>query len=173
MKPKSHAVLSGIATLLICAGGCQRRAASPPPPADTCASNLKQIGIAILLYQQDHQQSFPPDLGALQVTEAIQTSVFFSPSTKYTLPEYATGREITAQQLDQLGAWVTANSDFGYVRPATNLPDANAVLCYEKGDYHGGDGTDILYGDGKVWRVPAAEARQQIDKARQAAAAAK
>src|ERR1700722_12907261 len=72
-----------------------------------CASNMRQIGEAILLYSNDNKGAYPPDLGTLIKTEDITAAVFVCPTSGTTVPS-----ELTK---DQEADWVNSNSDYVYV----------------------------------------------------------
>jgi len=109
-----------------------------------CASNLRQIGQAILLYGNDTKGSYPPDLGTLVKTEDITAEVFVCPDTNTKPP--------ANMSPDEAANWVNNNSDYIYV--GAGLTQATAgqltVVCYEKDGDHGGDGMNILFGDGHI-----------------------
>jgi prepilin-type processing-associated H-X9-DG protein len=109
-----------------------------------CASNLRQIGQAILLYSNDHKGAYPPDLGTLIKTEDITAQVFVCPDTGKSPPPN--------MQPDEAAAWVNQNSDYVYVGANMTQQTANpqAVVCYEHDADHGRDGMNMLFGDGHV-----------------------
>jgi prepilin-type processing-associated H-X9-DG protein len=108
-----------------------------------CASNERQIGQAILLYANDHQGSYPADLGDLLKDEDLTAAVFLCPSSNTSLPA-------NMAQAD-LAAWVKDHGDYVYVGAGLTNATAGAtdVVVYEKpGDHK--EGMNILYGDGHV-----------------------
>jgi len=126
-----------------------------------CASNLRQIGQAILLYSNDNHGQYPPDLGTLVKTEDITASVFVCPDTNNRPPPGMTP--------DQAADWINHNSDYVYVGAGMKQGERpSTIVCYEKDKNHGGDGMNILFGDGHVefWRLP--EAHRMIEKSKSA-----
>ena len=61
-----------------------------------CASNLRQIGQAILLYSQDHDGQYPDDFATLLLTEDITSEVFVCPF--HTTPPPLVRRRRRSQQ---------------------------------------------------------------------------
>jgi prepilin-type processing-associated H-X9-DG protein len=105
------------------------------------ASNMRQIGQAMLLYSNDNKGAFPPDLGTLVKTEDIVPAVFV-------MPESATPPNLTG---DDAVNWVNANSDYTYTGVGVNINGTgpNTVVLYEKSD-NNGDGKNVLFADGHV-----------------------
>jgi prepilin-type processing-associated H-X9-DG protein len=108
-----------------------------------CASNLRQIGQAILLYQNDKNGSWPPDLGTLVKTEDITAQVFCCPDTNTQPPPNMSP--------DEAADWVNKNSDYVFLGAnLKGMQGANVVVCYENDGNHHGDGMNMLFGDGHV-----------------------
>jgi prepilin-type processing-associated H-X9-DG protein len=108
-----------------------------------CASNLRMIGQAILLYRNDTKGAYPPDLGTLIKTEDITAQAFVCPDTNTTPPPNMTP--------DDAADWVNKNSDYIYIPPvAGQMPGPTIVICYEKDGNHNGDGMNVLFADGHV-----------------------
>ena len=119
-------------------------------------SNLRQIGQGILLYSNDHQGNYPPDLGTLVKTEDLTAMVFVCPSANTRPPGGMTP--------DQSADWVNANSDYIYI--GANLKqgaDPTLVVCYEKDDDWGGAGMNLLFADGHVEFMQLEAAHQAIN----------
>jgi prepilin-type processing-associated H-X9-DG protein len=146
-----------------------------------CASNLRQIGQAMLMYANENHRQCPRDLATLLRSQDITVKEFTCPSAAPVLPDVTNvfeppksydddwmqrhGSPNLATIEDRV-AWVNAHSDFIYIRgglSADVLQPATTVVCYEKDTNHSGDGMDILYADGHVDFVPLALARQQIE----------
>jgi prepilin-type processing-associated H-X9-DG protein len=125
-----------------------------------CASNERQIGQAILLYANENKGNYPPDLGTLVKTEDIGPEVFICPSANTSLPP-----NIHAMTPDQQAAWVNEHSDYVYVgKGLKSDAPADRVTVYEKETDHGGDGMNMLYGDGHVEFQNAQAARREIEQ---------
>ena len=117
------------------------------------ANNLKQIGIASLMYANTHQGRFAPSLGVLLQQEELSPDVFFSPGSGHAPPS----RPADAREKMN---WVNENSDYVYVgADKTSRSPANAVVAYEKLDENT-DGVNILFADGHIEFVTIDEARR-------------
>ena len=53
---------------------------SPQGPVSECISNLKQIGLALQMYAQDHKNKFPDDLKEIYQSYFKNPSVFWCPA---------------------------------------------------------------------------------------------
>ena len=112
-----------------------------------CASNMHQVGLAILLYQQDNRQQYPPDLTTLCQTEQLPLSTLVCPSSNDT-------PAASPAQLSSGG-----HLSYVYVPPGDTPSAANTPVLYEKLTDHSNDGTNILFGDGHVSWFTAAAAK--------------
>jgi len=117
----------------------------PVVPRVKSASNLRQIGQAILLYSNDFAGQYPDTFQTLLMNEDITSSVFVSPSRSETPAEGATTRQL-ADQLD-------AGGHLSYVYLGRGLTahtvTANMVVAYEMPASANGGG-NVLFGDGHV-----------------------
>jgi prepilin-type processing-associated H-X9-DG protein len=117
------------------------------------ASNMRQIGQALMLYATNHQGRYPPLLADLLIDEDITTEVFVSPQSNDTK---AVGDTIAARiaALESGG-----HQSYIYVPNLNPAVDPKTVLLYEPLSLHNGFGMNVLYGDGHV----------EFDDAKQAA----
>jgi prepilin-type processing-associated H-X9-DG protein len=123
------------------------------------ASNLRQIGLAILLYTNDHQGEFPDSFATLlQNEDVISSYEFVSPARSETPANGPTTRAIAGQ--------LTAGNHLSYVYLGRGLSEKtltpDTVLAYE---LIGPNGTNVLFGDGHVEWVDAALAAEIVAKA--------
>jgi prepilin-type processing-associated H-X9-DG protein len=120
-----------------------------------CASNLYQIGLAILLYQQDFGGRYPDTLRRLTETEQIGAAVFVCPQSN---DETSTGSTTGAISDDVTAG--PAGHRCSYVYVGAGLTDKTVkdptFVAYEPLTNHDGDGSNVLYGDGHVdWETGA------------------
>ncbi|MEA2708784.1 MAG: hypothetical protein QOF78_1385 [Phycisphaerales bacterium] len=107
-----------------------------------CNSNMRQIGLALLLYGNDNRGVYPPDFPPLLLTQDITSEVFVCPSSNDTKAPGATAQE-QAPNLHKHCSYV-------YLPGGTTSSSAEAVLAYEPMSNHDGDGANFLFGDGHV-----------------------
>ncbi|HEY1686166.1 MAG TPA: hypothetical protein VGG19_15475 [Tepidisphaeraceae bacterium] len=125
-----------------------------------CGSNMRQIGQAILLYSNEHNGKFPPDLGTLVLTEEISPRVFLCPSASSHLPA-----GFSTMSAEDQAVWVSKNSDYIYLGKGMNSSvNPDLIVLYEKDANHRRDGMNILFADGHVDFNNLAGAHQMIEK---------
>ena len=132
------------------------------------ASNERQIGMAIMMYANENAGKCPDDLGTLLKTQEIGAEVFICPGSGKTLPP-------NLNAPDEFVKWVDENSDYVYVGKGKKVAELGPedVVVYERPGLHGGDGINILFGDGHVeWRNMSS-ATELIKKATEAQPKAK
>lgn len=112
-----------------------------------CASNMRQIGMAMFLYATDNQGRFPDDLGQVVLTQDIVLDVFICPSGDSSLPH-----DLDTMTPEQMAEWVNEFSPYVYVGAGMDMRDADAerIVLYEIPTEHGFDGINALFGDGHV-----------------------
>jgi prepilin-type processing-associated H-X9-DG protein len=119
-----------------------------------CASNLKQIGLAISLYAQDHGGQYPHLLAVLPSVEDITAEVMTCPSSNDERPAATDIAEIvaelTAAEMNAPGHKHCMS--YVYIGQALTQKTATetTVVAYEPLENHDGDGTNVLFGDGHV-----------------------
>ena len=120
-----------------------------------CASNLHQIGLAILLYQQDNGGAYPDTLGRLAENEQIGAAVFVCPSGNDE-PSPAIRPAEVAADIDAAPAGHHCSYlYFGRGLTAKTVTDTTVIAC-DAPDDHDRDGCNVLYGDGHAdWETPA------------------
>ncbi len=120
-----------------------------------CLSNLHQIGLANLLYAQEHGGTFPDTLATLIREEPdLPPSVLVCDDSTDTPAAAPTTRAVADA--------VAAGGHCSYVYVGGGLTAATAtaatVVAYEPVSHHNGDGCNVLYGDGHAAWVTAAAA---------------
>jgi prepilin-type processing-associated H-X9-DG protein len=119
-----------------------------------CASNLHQIGLAILLYSQENGGHYPPSLAVLIRDEQLTPAVMICPSGN----DEASSAADTAGIVAEVAAAEKNEADhkhcMSYVYAGRGLTSdtatAKTVLAYEPLGNHQDDGTNVLFGDGHV-----------------------
>jgi prepilin-type processing-associated H-X9-DG protein len=105
------------------------------------ASNLRQIGLAVQIYANEHKGKFPDEISQT-LDEDITAAVFVNPRSNTSLPPGLQG--------DALKRWVNESSDYVYVgKGLTYQAGADTVIAYEKPEGLQ-DGVNFLYADGHV-----------------------
>ena len=129
-------------------------------PRVKCASNLRQIGQAILLYANENNGRYPDKLQTLLLTEEITSDVFTCPSSNDTA---ATG--VTTQAIAN-NLTAGGHLSYIYVAKGMNLKTIgdNVVVAYDPLTNHEGTGSNVLFGDGHVEFVPAAKFKSILPK---------
>lgn len=122
-----------------------------------CASNMRMIANAVQMYANQNRGVFPDTLDRLITAGFVQSDVFVCPSSSDTA---APGSDNKTQAANlQRGGHLS----YVYVGKGLNTrAPANAVLAYEPMTNHSNDGTNILFADGTVQFVKAAQAQQII-----------
>ena len=134
-----------------------------------CASNLHQIGLGILLYQNDNDQHYPPSLAEV-VAEGISPQQLICYGSNDTAAE---GSKPTTRQAAEFLA-KPGHCSYVYLGHADwtgkTVPD-DAVVAYDPPAHHENDGSEILFGNGHAeWianppRRPAHQSRVGDDPA--------
>ena len=109
-----------------------------------CASNMRQIGQALLLYANSNGGQYPPRLEDLLLAGNITADVYVCPSSKDTIAPGATA-QAQAAVLSSGG-----HESYIYIPNLNTSASAQTVLLYEPLTDHSGAGMNVLYGDGHV-----------------------
>jgi predicted Zn finger-like uncharacterized protein/prepilin-type processing-associated H-X9-DG protein len=109
-----------------------------------CASNMRQIGQALLLYANDNQGQFPPKLADLLLAGNITPSVFVCPDSNDTPSPGAT----PAAQAAALSSG--GHESYVYIPNLSTSASADTIVLYEPLSDHNGAGMNVLFGDGHV-----------------------
>ncbi|MCJ8329830.1 MAG: DUF1559 domain-containing protein [Lentisphaeria bacterium] len=121
-----------------------------------CNANLKQIGLALLMYSGDQNGTFPPDLGSLNELEIMNVSkVYVCPSSKKMIVP-----QNTADLRKGVGGYV-------YVKGLRddNTNATTTILAYDKPENHpGGQWMNFLFVDGHVEGIGASSIEDALKK---------
>jgi prepilin-type processing-associated H-X9-DG protein len=134
-----------------------------------CASNLHQIGLAILLYAQDNGGHYPPSLALLPKYEQITPAVMICPSSNDEItsaPDTAgIVAELDAAETNAQGHHHCLSYIYVGQKLTTETAFATTIVAYEPLQNHQGEGTNVLFGDGhaewfgkSAWKKLAADA---------------
>ena len=110
------------------------------------ATNLRQIGEAILLYSNDFQGQYPDSFRTILLNEDVTSDTFVSPSRDETPAGGATTRAV-ADDLDSGGHVSYVYLGEG-LTTKTAMPET--VVAYEIPVATDGGGANVLFGDGHV-----------------------
>jgi prepilin-type processing-associated H-X9-DG protein len=109
----------------------------------SCASHMRQIGTACLLYASENNGKFPPDVATVLRTQDITWGEFVCPNTGTSLPP-------ALKTPDEVIGWIAGHTDYVYVgQSLTSTSPANKLVLYEDMKHHG-DGCNMLFADGHV-----------------------
>jgi prepilin-type processing-associated H-X9-DG protein len=118
-------------------------------------SNLRQIGLACIMYSTENAGKLPDDIGQLVTKENLKANVFVSP-----------GHHVPAGLDPKATAdWVKDNSDYEYVGGGKDMKQMgpDKILAHEKMEIAASEhGMNILYGDGHVEFVGLPEAQRRL-----------
>jgi prepilin-type processing-associated H-X9-DG protein len=92
-----------------------------------CSNNMSQIGREMLMYANDNNQQFPPNLQILQKEQQLPAKLFQCPSSN-----------------------TTGTPVYVYTHPRNTAVSANTVLLYELLTNHRNQGMNVLFADGHV-----------------------
>jgi prepilin-type processing-associated H-X9-DG protein len=125
------------------------------------ASNLRQIGLASLMYANTQKDgALPPDMATMLKQEDLSVYIFTNPRRNDGVPP-----DIARGTQDQQAAWVDQNADYVYFgRGKKNTMGSDEVLAAEKPETLT-DGVNILFGDGHVEFIEMSRAVEMIAKA--------
>jgi hypothetical protein len=119
-----------------------------------CASNLRQIGQAIMLYGNENGGAYPDTFEQLILTQDVTADVFVCPESNDTK---ATGVDTQAIAKD-----MATGGHVSYVYLGKGFTEKTVtpqtVIAYESLANHGGTGMNVLMGDSSVNFVAAAQA---------------
>jgi len=120
------------------------------------ANNLRQIGLAALMYANSNQNHFPDDEKAILNSGQVQIDVFVSPRTQTQTPTSGNPAD-----------WVDAHSDYAWVGAGLDSSTpGNFVMAYEKPDGLQ-EGIEVLFADGRVEWVPKPKSDGMVSELKQ------
>ncbi|MFA7230022.1 MAG: DUF1559 domain-containing protein [Victivallaceae bacterium] len=108
----------------------------------SCASNLKQIGLALQQYAEDYAGFYPPENGAAGL-EVLRKNDYLTDYGIYICPSTTTTKGKDGQPLTE------DNMDYIYIGGLKSTSDPNLPLAYDKAKNHEYYG-NILFANGTV-----------------------
>jgi prepilin-type processing-associated H-X9-DG protein len=129
-----------------------------------CLSNLKQIGLGILMYAQDHDEKLPSaDKWTDEIMPYIKNEAILKcPSAPDLACAYALNKKIAGKSLGEIANPATTVLVFESTKGARNFSDAMATLD-PKGRHNGGN--NFVYTDGHAKWVRAGQNPEGADGA--------
>src|SRR5690606_20496702 len=120
------------------------------------ASNMRQIGQAIMLHANAHDGMTPPDLGTLAMTLDIGPSAFINPMSGTRVPRGLVKDPARAD-------WTNRNSSYVYIQPNVKLAaiGPGGIVAYEREADDKGR-VNVLFGDGHVEIMSKAELDKRL-----------
>lgn len=126
-----------------------------------CASNMRALGQAMMMYAYGHQGQLPDSLATLRESQDISPPAFVCPASDDRPADGATAQAIR----DQFAAHGYVSYVYlGHGLTRTAFDDEGLVLMCEPPANHSGEGMNVLLGTGAVRWVPANQARAIVDQ---------
>lgn len=106
----------------------------------SCVSNLKQIGLGLMMYASDNGDQFPAEPGEAGLSKLLEAG--YLPGTVFICPSSESAEATSGEQLDD------ESCSYIYCGNLIATPDAPLVL--EKPGNHPTGGCNVLFADGHV-----------------------
>lgn len=129
-----------------------------------CMSQMRQLGMGIMMYANDHKGQLPPDLGALLPYLGGNALIMICPDAQNNLtPAPADPKE--------RAKWVDGHSSYEYLLPNIKMTSiqnsATQIMVREKSAVHDGK-MNVLFADGHVAAMWPYEVENLMDAAQEA-----
>lgn len=112
-----------------------------------CSSNMRQIGLALVMYANENHDCFPPDLPTLLRNEEITAHIFICPSSDDDVDS-----STTQPSADSVIPGTSHCSYIYFPDPALRATTVSPgrIMLIEPTSNHDGDGMNVLYADDHV-----------------------
>ena len=134
----------------------QLGAARERPKRISCASNLKQIHLALQQYAADYAGYYPPANGAAGL-EVLRKNDYLTNCAVYRCPS------VTMEHQDDLPL-TEENVDYVYIGGLNIKSDRKLPLMHDKTNNHGGYFGNVLFADGTIKGIEGKPWTQNIKK---------
>ena len=124
----------------------------------SCASDLKQIHLALQQYAADYAGYYPPANGAAGL-EMLRNNYYLSSHETYVCPSSST--DYSCNDIHPL---TEENIDYVYIGGLNIKSDPNLPLAYDKAMNHGGYFGNVLFVDGTIKAIEGDPWTQNIRK---------
>ena len=134
----------------------------------TCADNLRQIGLLIMIYTANNADQLPPDLAtAAKSASDYHVALFVCPSSGTRIPP--NWNTMTATEKED---WIDNKSDYAYLGRRMSVTRirhaAGTVIVHERGDNPHAGVMNLLFADAHVQAMLVAEAHRLIEASKTA-----
>jgi hypothetical protein len=127
------------------------------------ATNLRQIGQAMMIYANGNKGKFPATPGELFLTQDLNIDIFINPEMHTAAP--------VGNDKEELAQWINQSGGYTYLAAGKTDPAGPEVVLAHDKIRPGAQGISLLFGDGHVEWMPLASAQGLINKQMQADAA--
>ena len=144
----------------------------PPPVAQpasrrtTCMNNVRQIGLAMQMYADEHEGKYPDTYEVLLKEACLTTTkVFICPSTHDRIPGEGYPEDFREATLEQLKL-APENCSYTMVGglKRDDLPDDFILVHDKSADNHKGEGRNCFFNDGHSKWLIEEEFQEQMKK---------
>ena len=142
------------------------RVNGPPGQWAHCMSNIRQVGVAMLIYAEEHNGSYPESFGVLlKAGPFLSPRTFICPASGNKVPEDFPKEGLQDADLSVL-IRVDAWSDYVIVKGLSHAGREDIIVLYEKPGHHRASGRNCFFDDGHVEWLSEAEFQAQMRRQR-------
>jgi len=133
----------------------------PPSLRVACLNNIRQIGLAMIMYAQDHEGAYPSSFGVLLKGGYLPTPrLLICPASEDCIPEDFPEdfKSADLHVLDSVEQW----GSYVMVKGLTHEGRKDVIILHDKPGNHGGEGRNCYFDDGHVRWLPEAEFQRHM-----------